>query len=48
LIIDPKKFFKEAEEVKKKGYAIDNEEYILGVKSIAALLQTNSLLTAAI
>jgi len=37
-----------SEEEKKKGYAIDSEEYTLGVRSIVAPLQTNSLLPAAI
>ncbi|PIV20408.1 MAG: IclR family transcriptional regulator [Deltaproteobacteria bacterium CG_4_8_14_3_um_filter_45_9] len=39
-IIDPKKFFKEVEETKKRGYAIDDEEYMLGVRAIAVPLQT--------
>jgi len=47
-IIDPKKFFKEVEETKKKGYAIDDEEYMLGVKAIAAPIQTASPPQAAI
>jgi DNA-binding IclR family transcriptional regulator len=41
-IVDQKKFFKEVEETKKKGYAIDDEEYMLGVKAIAAPIQTSS------
>ena len=47
-IVDSKKFFKEIEETKKKGYAIDDEEYMLGVKAIAAAIQTHSLPPAAI
>jgi DNA-binding IclR family transcriptional regulator len=41
-IFDPKKFLKEAEETKKRGYAIDDEEYIAGVRAIAAPIQTAS------
>jgi DNA-binding IclR family transcriptional regulator len=47
-IVDQKKFFKEVEEAKKKGYAIDDEEYMLGVKAIAAPIQTSSSPPAAI
>jgi len=39
-IFDPKKFLREAEETKKRGYAIDDEEYMLGVRAIAAPVQT--------
>jgi IclR family KDG regulon transcriptional repressor len=47
-IVDPKKFFKEVEEAKKKGYAIDDEEYIPGVRAIAAPIQAASLPPAAV
>jgi DNA-binding IclR family transcriptional regulator len=47
-IVDQKKFFKEVEETKRKGYAIDNEEYMLGVRAIAAPIQTGSAPLAAI
>jgi IclR family KDG regulon transcriptional repressor len=47
-IVDQKKFFKAVEETKKKGYAIDDEEYMLGVKAIAAPIQTSSSPPAAI
>ena len=47
-IADQKKFFKEVEEAKKRGYAIDDEEYMLGVKAIAAPIQTSSPPLAAI
>ena len=47
-IVDQKKFFKEVEETKKRGYAIDDEEYMLGVKAIAAPIQTSSSPLAAI
>jgi len=47
-IVDQKKFFKEVEETKKRGYAIDDEEYMLGVKAVAAPIQTASPPQAAI
>jgi len=47
-VVDPKKFLKEVGEAKKKGYAIDDEEYLLGVKAIAAPIQVSSLPPAAI
>jgi DNA-binding IclR family transcriptional regulator len=47
-IVDQKKFFKEVEEAKKRGYAMDDEEYMLGVKAIAAPIQTSSPPLAAI
>ncbi len=34
-ITDEKEYIKELEKVKKQGYALDNEEYIPGVKAIA-------------
>lgn len=45
---DPKKFLKEVGEAKKKGYAIDDEEYLLGVRAIASVIQVPSLPPAAI
>jgi IclR family KDG regulon transcriptional repressor len=47
-IVDPKKYFKEVEEAKKKGCAVDDEEYLPGVRAVAAPLQTASLSPAAI
>ena len=47
-IVDQKKFFKEIEEAKNRGYAMDDEEYMLGVKAIAAPIQTSSPPLAAI
>jgi DNA-binding IclR family transcriptional regulator len=47
-IFDLKKFLREAEETKKRGYAIDDEEYMLGVRAIAAPIQTGSPPLAAI
>lgn len=37
-VVDPKQFLKEVEKVKKQGYAVDDEEYIPGVRAIAAPL----------
>lgn len=45
---DSKQFLKEIEETKKKGVAIDNEEYMVGVRAVAAPIQTVSPPPAAI
>jgi len=47
-VVDPKKFLKDVEEAKRMGYAIDNEEYLIGVRAIAVPIQTASLPPAAI
>jgi len=47
-IIDPKKFLKEAVEAKKKGYAMDDEEYLIGVRAIASPIQISFLPPAAV
>jgi DNA-binding IclR family transcriptional regulator len=47
-IFDPKKFLKEAAETKKRGYAVDDEEYMSGVRAVAAPIQTASPPFAAI
>jgi len=47
-VTDPKKFLKEIGETKRKGYAIDNEEFILGVTAIASPIHTPHLPPAAI
>jgi IclR family KDG regulon transcriptional repressor len=47
-VVDPKKLLREVEEAKRKGYAIDDEEYIPGVRAIAGPIRTASLPPAAI
>jgi DNA-binding IclR family transcriptional regulator len=47
-IIDQKKFFKDVEETRRRGYAIDDEEYMIGVRAIASPIQTTSPPLAAI
>ena len=47
-IVDPKKFFKEVGETRTKGYVIDDEEYMMGVKAIAAPILAASPPLAAI
>ncbi len=47
-VTDPKKFLKEVEEARRNGYAIDHEEYLLGVRAVAAAIQTPSLAPSAI
>ena len=47
-VVDPKKFLKDVQEAKRMGYAIDDEEYLIGVRAIAVPLQTASLPPAAI
>jgi DNA-binding IclR family transcriptional regulator len=47
-VTDPKHFLREVEETKARGYAIDDEEYLLGVRAIAAPIQMIPLPPAAI
>jgi len=47
-IADPRKFLKEVGEARKGGYAIDDEEYLIGVRAIAAPIQAPSLPPSAI
>lgn len=47
-VTDSRRFLKEVEETRKRGYAIDQEEYLLGVTAVAAPVQTTSLPPAAI
>ena len=47
-MIDPKQFLKEVGRAKETRFAIDNEEYILGVRAIAAPIRPTSHGPAAI
>jgi DNA-binding IclR family transcriptional regulator len=47
-IINAKKYIKEVEEAQKKGCAVDDEEYLPGVRAVAAPIETASLPPAAI
>jgi len=35
-IVDPELYYKELQRVRKMGYAVDDEEYILGVRAVAS------------
>jgi DNA-binding IclR family transcriptional regulator len=47
-VVDLRQFLKEVGKVKEKGYAVDQEEYILGVRAVAAPIQTAILPPAAV
>ncbi len=47
-VVDPKQFMREVAKAREMGFAIDDEEYILGVKAIAAPIRATSLPPAAI
>jgi len=47
-VVDAKKFLREVEETRRKGYAVDDEEYLLGVRAVASPIRTLSLPPAAI
>jgi len=47
-MIDPKQVLREIEKVKEQGYAVDDEEYIAGVRAVAAPLLSASSPPAAI
>ncbi|MBT8332483.1 MAG: IclR family transcriptional regulator [Deltaproteobacteria bacterium] len=47
-IVDAELYYKELKLVRKKGYAVDDEEYILGVRAVAAPLMGLGQLKAAI
>jgi DNA-binding IclR family transcriptional regulator len=41
-VTDSKRFLREVEETKERGYAIDDEEYLLGVRAVAAPIPISS------
>lgn len=47
-ITDTEKFIKEITEIRKMGYALDDEEYISGVKAVAAPINGEGTLESAI
>jgi DNA-binding IclR family transcriptional regulator len=47
-VVDPKQFLKEAARTKETGFAVDNEEFIPGVRAIAAPVRSTSHAPAAI
>ena len=47
-IVDPKLYFQELKRVREKGYAIDDEEYIMGVRAVASPLMGLGQLRSAI
>jgi len=47
-ITDIERYLNEIKEVRKKGFAIDREEYLQGVKAVAAIIKTEGSLLAAI
>ncbi len=47
-IVDPDFYYKELGRVKKRGYAVDDEEYILGVRAVASPITDLGQLKSAI
>ena len=47
-IVDIEAYFKELVQVREKGYAVDDEEYILGVRAVASPLTGLGQLRSAI
>jgi IclR family KDG regulon transcriptional repressor len=47
-IVDPQTYFEELKKVRQKGYAVDDEEYILGVRAVASPLMGLGQLKSAI
>lgn len=47
-ITDPKRYLREVKDTKEKGYAIDDEEYLIGVRAVAAPLSIPSFPPSAI
>jgi DNA-binding IclR family transcriptional regulator len=47
-IADPETYYQELKQVRKQGYAVDDEEYILGVRAVASPLKGLGQLRSAI
>ena len=47
-IINPGQYFQEIHSVREKGYAVDDEEYILGIRAVAAPIRGHRHLLSAI
>ncbi len=47
-VVDPKRFLKDVEETKKRGYTIDDGEYLPGVRAVAAPIRSGPYPPAAI
>jgi DNA-binding IclR family transcriptional regulator len=47
-IVDPELYYKELKQVREKGYAVDDEEYIMGVRAVASPLMGLGQLRSAI
>ena len=47
-IIDLDRYLQEIEEVREKGFATDREEYLQGIKAVAALIRTERPILAAV
>ena len=47
-IVDPELYYRELKRVREKGYAIDDEEYIMGVRAVASPLMGLGQLRSAI
>jgi len=47
-IVDPELYYQELMQVRQKGYAVDDEEYIIGVRAVASPLLGLGLLRSAI
>ena len=47
-IVDPESYFQELKKVRQKGYAVDDEEYMLGVRAVASPLMGLGQLKSAI
>jgi len=47
-IVDPDQYYRELKQVREKGYAVDDEEYIIGVRAVASPIMGLGQLKSAI